>query len=193
MAKHHTPYHDPEGALMDQILTSERCTLRPWRPDDAEPLARLANNWHVARNLSDVFPHPYTLETARGWLDQRAQDEPPVLNLAIEVDGVFAGGIGGHPLAGEHRITARIGYWLGQDYWGRGLATEALRLYVPYVFAAFPELNKLEATVFSWNPASCRVLQKAGFREEGRLRRNLIKGGDIADEIVYGLLRAECD
>ena len=103
----------------------ERCTVRPWRPDDAESLVRHANNRKVWLALRDLFPHPYTIQDAHEFL-QQAISEQPEMKFCVEIEGAAIGGIGVHPGEDVHRHTSTVGYWLGEEFWGRGIMTEAL-------------------------------------------------------------------
>ncbi len=161
--------------------------LRSWEAADREALVRYANNRNVWINLTDVFPHPYTQDDADGWLARCAKDIPPS-SFAIDLAGTAIGGVGIHLLTGVYRLTAEIGYWVGEPFWGRGIATEALRQASDYAFKTFG-LERLQAHVFDWNPASARVLEKAGYHLEGRLRRYIIKDGRITDSLIYARLR----
>ncbi len=87
-----------------------------------------------------------------------------------------------------HRRSAEIGYWLAEPYWGRGIATRALRAFADYAFATF-DLVRLYGTPFEWNPASARVLEKAGFAYEGLLRQSITKDGRSVGAWMYGLVR----
>ena len=171
-------------------IETPRLRLRPWRPEDKPALLRHADNPNVARNLTDIFPSPYTEADADQWLGARASDEGPCTLFAIEIAGEAAGGIGIHTRQDVLAKTAEIGYWLGEPHWGRGYATEALKALVPYIFANF-DYHRLEAYHFGWNPASGRVLEKAGFRREGCLRERICKNGEFTDALIYGLLRHE--
>ncbi len=169
-------------------IETERLVLRHWSDDDAEALARHANNRRVWINLRDRFPHPYTLQHAREWIGRcRAAPEPP-LDLAIEHAGEAIGAVGLQPMADVSRFTAEIGYWLGEAFWGRGLATEALRHFTAYAFERFP-FERLEAWVFDTNPPSRRVLEKSGYRYEATMRRAAFKDGRFVDCHVYTRLR----
>ena len=161
--------------------------MRPWRVGDEESLARYANNRNVSINLRDSFPHPYTVEDAAAWV-QLQKDRNPVQNFAIATADEAIGGIGIKLQEDVHRGSAEIGYWLGEPFWGRGIATRALRALTEYAFANFG-LVRLYATVFEWNPASARVLEKAGFTCEARLRKSVIKNGQVIDEFLYALVR----
>ena len=100
--------------------------LRPWRSGDEPSLVEQANDREVWINLTDSFPHPYTLEAARAWIDLAGGRDSSRTALAIEIDGAAAGGIGFTRKEGVYSRMAEIGYWLGQKYWGRGIATEAV-------------------------------------------------------------------
>lgn len=160
------------------------CRLRPYTMSDAAALERLAGDFQVARWMTAGFPHPYTREDAERWLGIATADDPPN-NFAILSAGEFAGGIGIGPRYGEHNGTAIFGYWLGRRFWGRGLATDAARTFARYAFAE-RGLRRLEATVFASNPVSARVLEKAGFRFEGRMRESYVdREGQVVDGLLY--------
>lgn len=169
-------------------LVTPSAILRDWTADDAPALARHANNPQVARSMRDAFPHPYTIRDAKAFIALATAGDSPALLLAIEVDGEAAGGIGVHPLEDVYRGTAEIGYWLSEAYWGRGIATDAVRAMVPLAFARFP-IVRLQAGVFATNPASMRVLEKAGFARESVHAKAITKDGVVTDEHLYVLLR----
>jgi RimJ/RimL family protein N-acetyltransferase len=171
------------------ILKLSRCTVRPWAESDAKALIRHADDREVWRNVRDRFPHPYTAADAENWLTFATRQDPP-MHFAIEVDGEAAGGIGFTIGEDVHARTAEIGYWLGRAVWGRGIATEALSAVTAHAFAAHP-LDRLQACVFAWNPASVRVLEKAGYVREALLRRAVTKDGETTDMLIYGILRPE--
>jgi RimJ/RimL family protein N-acetyltransferase len=166
------------------------CSLRPCRDGDAADIVRHANNPNVARHLRDLFPQPYTLKDARDWLAHCSKQSPPQ-NFSITVDDRFIGGIGLSPGSDIHRISAEVGYWLGEEYWGRGIAACALGGFTQYAFATFPELNRLFAYVDEDHPASIRVLEKAAYRREGHLLGAAIKQGHIRNQFLYAVTRAE--
>lgn len=162
--------------------------LRPWRQQDASSLAFLANNFRIADNLRDVFPHPYGLDDARRFISM-VQDHAPNRILAIEVDGELVGGIGLHPQSDISRMNAELGYWLGEPYWGQGIGTQAVRQMVAHGFATLP-IDRIFAIPFGSNRASQRVLEKAGFVLEGRFAGTLVKNGRREDELVYAVRKA---
>lgn len=169
------------------VLRLATCIVRPWSRDDADALARHANDREVWRNLRDRFPHPYTRSDARRWLAAVERGEPG-LQLAIEVDDEAAGGIGVVPGVDVHRRTAEIGYWLARPFWGRGIATEAVRAVTELAFERY-DLARVQAFVYEWNPASGRVLEKAGYALEGRLRKSVTKDGRTIDSFLYARVR----
>ena len=161
--------------------------LRPFRSGDADALVEVANDREVWRNLRDGFPHPYARGDAERWIAYNEAIDPP-LNFAILCDDRVVGGVGLVPGVDVHCHSAEIGYWLGRHYWGRGLATAAVRATVEYAFARLA-LVRLHAGVFAWNPASARVLEKAGFVREGTMRKWALKDGHYVDAWAYGLVR----
>lgn len=170
---------------MEWKLTS--CTVRSWEWRDREAIVRHANNRNVWLNLRDRFPHPYTHADARNWLEMVVGVRPEN-SFAIAVDDEAVGGIGftvQHDVA--HR-SAEIGYWLGEEYWGRGIATQALIAVTDYAFANY-DLCRMYAHVFEWNPASARVLEKAGYEFEGRLKKSVTKDGKTIDQLMYAVVR----
>lgn len=168
-------------------LELSKCTVRSWTWRDRDAIVRHANNRDVSINLRDHFPYPYTVEDARVWLESVIGYEPET-NFAIDVAGEAAGGIGFTLLHDVARRSAEIGYWLGEEFWGRGIATEALIAVTNHAFANF-DLCRIYAHVFEWNRASARVLEKAGFALEGRLRKSVTKNGQTIDQFMYAVVR----
>jgi [ribosomal protein S5]-alanine N-acetyltransferase len=168
-------------------LRLSQSVVRSWRRGDAPSVARYANNYKVWRNVRDRFPHPYTLMDAEEWVRYALREKPEV-SFAVEVGGEAAGGIG--LVLGEdiHRRTAEIGYWLGEPFWGRGIMSEAVRALTDYAFQTF-DLARVYAGVFESNPASMRVLEKAGYSFEARLRKAVTKEGRTMDEFIYAVAR----
>ena len=164
------------------------CKLRPWALADKESLVRNANNCNVWRNLTESFPHPYTEADADEWFSI-AQRPGRDLHLAIELAGSAVGGIGAIAGSGVAFQTCQFGYWLGQDHWGKGIATAAAVAFVRYV-EEHRLFARLEAPVFQWNPASMRVLEKVGFVREGVLRKSATKDGQLIDTVMYAYLAA---
>lgn len=168
-------------------LKLERCTIRDYREGDEPSLVEHANNYKIWRNLRDRFPHPYTMRDAVEWV-RLANAAEPVTHFAIDVGGAAVGGIGLILEEDVYRLSAEIGYWLGESYWGRGIVSEAVRALTRYAFDTF-QLNRIYAEVFAWNPGSMRVLEKAGYEFEGRLRHGIFKDGQVTDAMMYAIVR----
>ena len=161
--------------------------IRAWKNDDLQELVSQANNINVWNNLRNYFPHPYTEEHGKAWLE-KVVDALPAINMAIDVDGKLAGGIG-LILNGDVYIkSAEIGYWLGEQNWGKGIATEAVRQMTEYAFYYF-DLVRLYAEVFETNKASMRVLEKNGYYLEGVRRKAVFKNDVLMDDYIWVKLK----
>ncbi len=156
--------------------------IRPFTRDDVASITRHANDERVARQMRDRFPHPYAADDARAFFDLVARGESDAFAIAGP-DGAF-GTIGFQRRADVERFTAEVGFWLGATHWGRGIATRAVVAFVDWLFTT-TDLERLEAVVFETNPASARVLEKAGFERESRRRRSIHKGGRMLDSTVF--------
>lgn len=165
-------------------LKLKRCTIRDCRLSDAESLAKHANNRNVSINLRDRFPYPYTIEDAKSFLERVVAQKIPEQIFCIEVDGSLVGTIGLHRGEDVHRLTAEFGYFIGEEFWGRGIMSEVVPAFVDHCFSEF-SLKRMFAMPHSSNPASARVLEKSGFVLEGRLKNNVIKDGQILDSLLY--------
>ncbi len=168
-------------------LKLTRSTIRDWRKGDEASLVTHANNRKIWQNVRDAFPHPYTMADATDWIHKASSDDP-MTSFAIEVDGAAVGAIGLVLQSDIFRRSAEIGYWLGEDYWGRGIVTEAVRAFTMWSFTTF-DLCRIYAGVFDWNPGSARVLEKAGFEFEGRMKKAVTKEGRTGDELIYAITR----
>jgi RimJ/RimL family protein N-acetyltransferase len=173
------------------ILNLEDMIIRPWRPGDEASLVKHANNHKIWQNVRDRFPHPYTHKDAEIWVRVAGADRH-MINLAIELEGEAVGGIGLVFKQDVYRRSAEIGYWLGEDYWNRGIATKAVKALTTYIFQhELFDIRRIYAGIFEYNTASGRVLEKAGYRLEARLRKSVTKNGKTVDELVYALLKEE--
>lgn len=161
------------------------CALRPWREGDELALVRHADNYEVWRRLRDHFPHPYARADAEWWISYTRLQNPPT-DFAIEVGGEVAGGIGLEPKSDVERRSAEIGYWLGEAFWGKGIATAAVSALTDYAFEEL-DLVRVFAVPFLDNPASIRVLEKCGYVREGVMRRSAIKEGIVVDQVLYAI------
>lgn len=162
--------------------------LRPLQLTDVERMAALANDRNVWRNLRDAFPHPYSVENARGFVAHYTAPERTERVFAIELDGQFVGATGAHPLTDVYSRGAEIGYWLGAPFHGRGIATKVVGGLTKFAFEVM-KLERLQAGVFEWNLASARVLEKNGFQREAVLKKSVFKDGQLIDSFLYAKLR----
>jgi len=174
--------------MAEPSLRSNVCLLRAPTRLDASSVAGHADDREVWRNLRDAFPHPYGIEDANRWID-RLSSESPRYNYAIDVDGAVVGGIGLRPGRDIERYSAELGYWLGREYWGHGIATAAVCLLCDYAFERL-DLQRIFALSMVWNAASSRVLEKAGFNREGTLQDACFKDGRFSDIFIYAIVRS---
>ena len=162
--------------------------MRSYRPDDAASLARHGTNRKVWQNLRDRFPHPFTEANGAEYI-ARVLQNPDHTSFAIDVGGSAIGGIALHIGTDIERLGAEIGYWIGEEYWRRGIITDAIQLVTTYAFTELG-LVRVFAVPFSHNAASCRALEKAGYTLEGTLRSSAIKDGRVQDQFMYAVVRA---
>jgi RimJ/RimL family protein N-acetyltransferase len=152
-----------------------------------DALVKYANNRKVWLNLRDAFPHPYTAASAAAFLEM-VERQDPTRFFAIATPQEAIGSIGISLNQDVHRLTAEMGYWLAEPYWGKGIMTETVARFTDYAFARFP-LVRIYAEPYAHNAASCRILEKAGYVLEGRLRGSVIKDGRILDQLLYAQVR----
>ncbi len=157
--------------------------IRPWKKEDTQQLASIANNKKIWLNVRDHFPHPYTNKNALDWIAHTMQQKP-VLNMAITVDGNIAGNIGILPKEDVYRKSLEIGYFLGENYWGKGIATVAVSLLLDYISKQF-DVFRIYAEVFDHNRASMKVLEKNGFHCEGIREKSVIKNNVLMNDHVW--------
>jgi RimJ/RimL family protein N-acetyltransferase len=167
-------------------LALRTCEVRSWQTRDVNSLVTHANNRNVSINLRDRFPFPYTSRDGREFI-KMARRMTPETFFAIAVEGVAVGGIGFVPHQDVERVSSEVGYWLGEAFWGRGITTEALSAITKYAIATHG-FTRLFALPFAHNEASCRVLEKAGYVLEARLRKSAIKDGQIRDQLQYAFI-----
>ena len=163
--------------------------LRPWRREDVEDVLRYANNDKIARNLRNIFPYPYIRTDAETFIESCiAADETRQMFRTIEVEGRAVGSIALSRGGDVYARTAELGYWLAEDYWGRGIMTQAVRQICEEGFELWDDLVRVYAEPFAHNTASRRVLEKAGFQLEGVMRHGVCKRARIYDCCMYALL-----
>lgn len=159
--------------------------LREWHNDDLDSLVKHANNYNIAKFLTNGFPHPYTKEDGIRYLNSVSQHYPTQI-FAISVNGEAVGSIGLFPQTDIHAKNAEMGYWLSEEYWGNGIMPQAIKQIVNYGFQTF-DITRVFAGPFGTNPQSQRVLEKAGFTLEARFEKTLFKNGVFIDELIYAI------
>ena len=166
-----------------------KCRIRKWELSDAKDLAMALSNKKVQDNLRDGFPYPYTEQDGKDFISTMlSADENETFAFAITVDNIAVGSISVFRQGNIHRRTAELGYYIAEEYWGRGIMSEAVRQICEYVFSK-SDITRIYAEPFAYNTASCRVLEKAGFQYEGTLRSNAIKNGKVIDMKMYSKIK----
>ena len=165
------------------------CKIRKWKLSDAEDLAAALSNTKIQNNLRDGLPYPQKDGTAY-IMDVLSADEDQTFAFAVTADSKVVGSIGVFRQENIHRQTGELGYYIAEEYWGKGIMTEAVKQICAYVFDK-SDMIRIYAEPFAYNAASCRVLEKAGFQYEGTLRNNAVKNGKVIDMRMYSLLKAE--
>ena len=164
--------------------------LRPWNISDLDNLVKYANNWNIAKNMTDQFPYPYSEKDGKAFIEMATKDNP-IHIFAIDVDGQAVGGIGIHPQGDIHRKNAELGYWLAEPFWGQGIISNAIKPIVDFAFETYA-INRVFARPFGTNIASQKVLEKNNFVLEGKFKQVLIKDHSLLDELVYAIRRENC-
>ena len=166
-------------------LTGNNFVLRRWKETDAPSLQKNADDRNVSAMLLDRFPNTYTLEHAEGFINMKI-DEEPITNFAIDVNSEVVGVIGVDMREDIYHKTPLLGYWISPTHRCKGIITEAVELIANYAFTHL-DIICIQANTLGNNPASMRVLEKAGFIKQGVLPKSVIKGGEILDEHLYTL------
>ncbi len=168
------------------MITGEGFILRPFRHTDKKSLAKHANNKKISENLRDRFPHPYTEESAEWFINFVLSDIDPVKNFIIEINNEAVGAISITPNEDVYRLNAEIGYWLGEEHWGKGVMTAVIKATVKYAFETF-NIKRIYALPFATTIGSIRTLEKAGFIKEATIRNGVIKNNKILDYYIYSI------
>lgn len=189
------PENDIKGIAPRKLLIKRSgekkmiCKIRKWKLSDATDLAAALSNKKIQDNLRDRLPYPYTEQDGTEYISAMlSADENETFAFAITVDNKVIGSIGVFRQENIHRQTAELGYYIAEEYWGKGIMTEAVKQICEYVFAG-SDIIRIYAEPFAYNTASCRVLEKAGFQYEGTLRSNAVKNGKVIDMKMYSLLK----
>ena len=170
------------------IIKSKKFILRPFKRGDESSLRGNINNKKIYRNTLDI-PYPYTLKDAKDWISRNLREmrrkKPTMINFVIDINEEVAGGIGLNKIEGH---KTEIGYWLAEKYWGQGIMTQAVKLTTEFGFKKL-KLKRIYAYVFPWNKASMRVLEKAGYKLEGILRKHVKKNNKFIDSYLFAKVR----
>ena len=165
------------------------CRLKKWELSDAKDLAIALSNKKIQDNLRDGLPYPYTEKDGADYISAMlTADENDTFAFAIMADDKVVGSIGAFRQGNIHRRTAELGYYIAEEYWGRGIMTEAVKQICEYVFDK-SDIIRIYAEPFAYNTASCRVLEKAGFQYEGTLRSNAVKNGKAIDMKMFAVIK----
>ncbi len=165
--------------------------IRSYKLSDKGALLKYANNYNVSKNLRDSFPYPYTEKDANKWLGL-VFGQIPELNFAIANKNELIGAIGIMLQPDVYRYSAEIGYWLAEQFWGKGIATQAVKKMTEFAFSIF-KFNRLFAGVFEGNESSLTVLEKAGYKLEGKYMKAVYKENKYKDQFMYSILKEELD
>jgi [ribosomal protein S5]-alanine N-acetyltransferase len=168
-------------------LRSSLCVVRTYRPEDAISLAKHGNDRRIWESLRDRFPHPFTELNGVEYIAHVLRN-PDTPSFAIDIGGLAVGGISLHLGTDIERIGAELGYWLGEEFWGRGIMTSAIRLVTDYAFQE-QRLIRVFAVPFTTNVASCRALEKVGYQCEALMRRSALKDGTVRDQYLYAIVK----
>ncbi len=163
--------------------------LRTWSQADLDSLVKYANNIEIAKNMTDQFPHPYTVMKGKAFIEH-ASSGRPINIFAIEVNNEAVGGIGIHPQADIQRKNAELGYWLAEPYWGKGIITKAIIQMTDHAFKNF-DIQRIFARPFGTNIGSQKALEKAGYKLEGKFEKAFFKNNEFVDELVYAVRKKQ--
>lgn len=163
--------------------------LRRLEMRDNEKISILLNNRKILDNLRDCIPYPYKIEDAEFFIESK-EKESPHQTFGIEVDEELCGVIGLAKQSDVYKRTAEIVYWIGEKYWGKGIATKSIELITKYGFLEL-NLERIYAGVFEFNNSSMKVLEKNGYRKEGVFKNAIVKNGKIYNEHRYAKLKNE--
>lgn len=165
--------------------------ITQWKEEYAKDLAYALNNLNIQNNLRDGLPFPYTEDDALCFIKSMlSADRDNTFAFAIIYKGKCIGSIGAFRQSNIHFRTAEVGYYIAEEYWGRGIVTAALKELCDYIFE-HTDIIRLYAEPFTYNKGSCKVLEKAGFIREGVLKSNAVKNGVVLDMALYAKVKGE--
>lgn len=190
-------------------LETERLVLRPFRKSDEPDVFRICSLKEVAANTRTI-PHPYPREMAADWIHEQpvkwSQGKGAVFAVCLKDDSKAAdtgnqgtgdrattdliGAVG--LMISEQDQNAEIGYWMDKPFWGQGYCSEAVQEVIRFGLIDLG-LHRIHAHYMVRNPASGRVMEKAGMRREGLLRGHMRKWGVFEDIVFCGILRSDLE
>lgn len=173
--------------MTEPLLTFDEYCVRPVGEGDAPSIAKYGDNHNIWKYLRDYFPHPFTLEHAEAIVAETLRENPP-WNFMVATKTEAIGCIGLSPQQDVHRYTAEIGFWLAEPYWGKGIMTQAVQLFSDNALAHWG-LKRVYAGVYANNPASVRVMEKAGFEREGVMRASVFKERLVLDQVLLAKVK----
>ena len=167
------------------------CKIRKWKLTDAKDIAIALSNKKIQDNLRDGLPYPYSEQDGIDFISSMlSANEDETFAFAITLDDKVIGSVGVFRQQNIHRQTAEMGYYIAEEYWGKGIMTDAVKQICEYEFKN-SDILRIYAEPFAYNTGSCRVLEKAGFQYEGTLRNNAVKNRKVIDMKMNSLLREE--
>jgi len=169
------------------LYQGKKFSIRLFQQHDASSLALHANNYKIWKYVYDYFPNPYTYDDACVWVEHNLKLKKPE-NFAIVVDSELVGCVGIKPKTDVYKHNMEIGFWLGEEFWGTGITTEAVGWLCSYIYSNY-NIKRIYACVFSNNEGSKRVLEKCGFKHEAIHEKSIFKEGQYLDELIYSLIK----
>jgi RimJ/RimL family protein N-acetyltransferase len=167
-------------------IQGDNFLLRPYQLADKLALVKHANNKNISDNLRDRFPYPYTIEDAEWFINFVLENNNPVTNFVIEIHNEASGSVSFWLGEDVYRLNVEIGYWLGEEHWGKGIMTNVIKTIVKYIFEDFG-IKRIYVMPFATSIGSVKTLEKAGFTKEAAIHNGVIKNGKIMDYYIYSI------
>ena len=171
------------------VIKSKKFILRPYKKGDEKSLQKNINDKDIYKYTLRI-PYPYTIKVAKKWItyciNESKKKTPKEIAFAIDINGDVVGAVGLHNIEKNHK--AEIGYWMGKKHWNRGIMTKAVKLVTNFGFTKL-KLRRIYANVFSLNRASAKVLEKNGYKLEGKMKDYHVKDRKLIDALLYSKLK----
>ena len=164
-------------------------SLRKLELYDASIIAELANNKKIAFHMRDGFPYPYTFKEATEFIKFTQQDKSNAI-FGVEYNNEIVGATGLHGQEDINRFSMELGYWIGEAFWSKGIATKAVALIIDYGFKNL-DINRIFAGTIEGNLASSKVLERNNFKLEGVSRKSAFKNETFKDEYHFAILKTD--